>query len=210
MAVGCRLVCRPRRPRSSVGRVAIARPLVGYLEAATSRRSGTDPRQSCAPPVTGKSHGPRARSHLDHRYRPDRRVRRRPHRAPAAACPRSSATSWPASRSGRSRPASSPITAIAPELAELGVILLMFGVGIHFSIRDLLAVRSHRHPGRHRPDDHRGAARHRGSGTALGWGVGGGLVLGLALSVASTVVLLRALRTATSSTRRRAASRSAG
>jgi CPA2 family monovalent cation:H+ antiporter-2 len=82
--------------------------------------------------------------------------------------------------------------AIATELAELGVILLMFGVGIHFSIRDLLAVKSIAVPG---------AVGQIlvatllgvGSGIALGWGVGGGLVLGLAVSVASTVVLLRAL-----------------
>jgi CPA2 family monovalent cation:H+ antiporter-2 len=82
--------------------------------------------------------------------------------------------------------------AIATELAELGVILLMFGVGIHFSIRDLLAVKSIAVPG---------AVGQIlvatllgvGLGIALGWGVGGGLVLGLAVSVASTVVLLRAL-----------------
>jgi CPA2 family monovalent cation:H+ antiporter-2 len=81
---------------------------------------------------------------------------------------------------------------IATELAELGVILLMFGVGIHFSIGDLLAVRTIAVPG---------AAIQItvatvlgiGLGIALGWGFGGGLVLGLAISVASTVVLLRAL-----------------
>jgi CPA2 family monovalent cation:H+ antiporter-2 len=83
-------------------------------------------------------------------------------------------------------------TDVAAELAEIGVILLMFGVGIHFSIRDLLAVRSIAVPG---------AVGQilvatilgLGLGNALGWGVGGGLVLGLAVSVASTVVLLRAL-----------------
>jgi len=81
---------------------------------------------------------------------------------------------------------------IALELAEIGVILLMFGVGIHFSIRDLLSVRKIALPG----------ALGQilvatlvgiGLGVALGWGLIGGLVLGLSLSVASTVVLLRAL-----------------
>jgi len=81
---------------------------------------------------------------------------------------------------------------IATELAELGVILLMFGVGIHFSIRDLLAVRSIAVPG---AIGQITVATVLGVllGLALGWGLGGGLVLGLALSVASTVVLLRAL-----------------
>jgi CPA2 family monovalent cation:H+ antiporter-2 len=81
---------------------------------------------------------------------------------------------------------------IATELAELGVILLMFGVGIHFSIRDLLAVRSIALPG---AIGQITVATVLGVllGLALGWGFGGGLVLGLALSVASTVVLLRAL-----------------
>ena len=81
---------------------------------------------------------------------------------------------------------------IATELAELGVILLMFGVGIHFSIRDLLAVRSIAIPG---AVGQIFVATLLGValGLALGWGFGGGLVLGLAVSVASTVVLLRAL-----------------
>jgi CPA2 family monovalent cation:H+ antiporter-2 len=81
---------------------------------------------------------------------------------------------------------------IATELAEIGVILLMFGVGIHFSIRDLLAVRSIAIPGaliQTAVAVGLGVAL----GSALGWGLGGGLVLGLALSIASTVVLLRAL-----------------
>ena len=87
----------------------------------------------------------------------------------------------------------------------------MFGVGIHFSIRDLLAVRSIAVPGAIDPDRRRRRCSGSGSGTALGWGIGGGLVLGLALSVASTVVLLRALdgpRRARHA--RRAGSRSAG
>lgn len=83
-------------------------------------------------------------------------------------------------------------TDIALELAEIGVILLMFGVGIHFSIRDLLAVRSIAIPGAI-VQSATATLLGVGIGLALGWGVGGGLVLGLALSVASTVVLLRAL-----------------
>src|SRR6185436_11392748 len=78
------------------------------------------------------------------------------------------------------------------QLAEIGVILLMFGVGLHFSISDLLAVRAIALPGALAQ-----IAVATGSGVALalmwGWGIGAGLVLGLALSVASTVVLLRAL-----------------
>ena len=82
--------------------------------------------------------------------------------------------------------------AIATELAELGVILLMFGVGIHFSVGDLLAVRSIAVPGA-LIQTAVSAALGIALGTALGWGVGGGFVLGLALSIASTVVLLRVL-----------------
>jgi CPA2 family monovalent cation:H+ antiporter-2 len=81
---------------------------------------------------------------------------------------------------------------VATELAEIGVILLMFGVGIHFSFRDLLAVRWIAIPG---AVIQIGVATILGTllGMALGYGVGGGLVIGLAISVASTVVLLRAL-----------------
>ena len=82
--------------------------------------------------------------------------------------------------------------AIATELAELGVILLMFGVGIQFSLRDLLAVRSIAIPGA-LIQTIVGVALGLWLGSALGWGMGGGLVLGLALSIASTVVLLRTL-----------------
>jgi monovalent cation:H+ antiporter-2, CPA2 family len=81
---------------------------------------------------------------------------------------------------------------IATELAELGVILLMFGVGIQFSFRDLLAVRSIAIPGAI-IQTIVGVALGLWLGSALGWGLGGGLVLGLALSIASTVVLLRTL-----------------
>jgi K+:H+ antiporter len=83
-------------------------------------------------------------------------------------------------------------TAIAIELADIGIILLMFGVGIHFSIRDLAAVRSIAVPG---AIGQIVVATLLGEmlGVALGWGLGGGLVLGLSISVASTVVLLRAI-----------------
>jgi len=81
---------------------------------------------------------------------------------------------------------------LAPQLAEIGVILLMFGVGMHFSIRDLLAVRNIAVPG---------ALVQIASAVALTcavaslWGgsLGSSVAMGLALSVASTVVLLRAL-----------------
>jgi CPA2 family monovalent cation:H+ antiporter-2 len=83
-------------------------------------------------------------------------------------------------------------TGTAQELAELGVILLMFGVGIHFSVGDLLAVRATAIPG---AIGQILVATLLGIvlGIALGWGFAGGLVLGLAVSVASTIVLLRAL-----------------
>ena len=83
-------------------------------------------------------------------------------------------------------------TGLASQLAEIGVILLMFGVGLHFSLSDLLAVRRIALPG---------AVTQIAVATALGaavahvwgWSWGQGIVLGLALSVASTVVLLKAL-----------------
>ncbi len=81
---------------------------------------------------------------------------------------------------------------IATELAELGVILLMFGVGIHFSFRDLLAVKNIAVPGAVIQITV-ATLLGIGLGVLLGWGVAGGLVIGLAVSVASTVVLLRAL-----------------
>jgi CPA2 family monovalent cation:H+ antiporter-2 len=81
---------------------------------------------------------------------------------------------------------------LSRQLAEIGVMLLMFGVGLHFSVGDLLAVRRIALPG---------AIAQIVVATALGagvaslwhWSFGAGLVFGLALSVASTVVLLRAL-----------------
>jgi monovalent cation:H+ antiporter-2, CPA2 family len=81
---------------------------------------------------------------------------------------------------------------LSSQLAEIGVILLMFGVGLHFSLDDLWAVRRIALPG---------AIIQITVATALGmavskfwgWSLGAGIVFGLALSVASTVVLLRAL-----------------
>ena len=82
---------------------------------------------------------------------------------------------------------------LATQLAELGVVLLMFGVGLHFSFRDLMAVRAIAIPG---ALVQIGAAVAMGMGLAalLGWTLVAGFVFGLALSVASTVVLLRAMQ----------------
>ncbi|MDI1254323.1 YbaL family putative K(+) efflux transporter [Thermomonas sp.] len=81
---------------------------------------------------------------------------------------------------------------LAPQLAEIGVILLMFGVGLHFSLKDLMQVRRVVVPG--------ALARivlmtalGFGVGRFFGWDDGTGIVFGLSLSVASTVVLLRTL-----------------
>lgn len=84
---------------------------------------------------------------------------------------------------------------VAEELSELGVILLMFGVGLHFSVADLMAVRRIAVPGALLQIV---LATALGVGLALllGWSLAAGLVFGLALSVASTVVLLRALEEA--------------
>ena len=82
---------------------------------------------------------------------------------------------------------------LANELAEIGVILLMFGVGLHFSLKDLMSVRAIAVPG---AVVQIASATILGVGLAhwLGWSLPAGLVFGLALSVASTVVLLRALQ----------------
>jgi CPA2 family monovalent cation:H+ antiporter-2 len=82
---------------------------------------------------------------------------------------------------------------LANQLAEIGVILLMFGVGLHFSLKDLMAVRAIALPG---------AVAQIAVATLLGmglawwfdWNMGAGLVFGLALSVASTVVLTKTLQ----------------
>ncbi len=84
-------------------------------------------------------------------------------------------------------------TGLAAQLAEIGVILLMFGIGLHFSIEDLLAVRQVAVPG---SILHMAIATALGALVALllwGWHWGAALVFGLTLSVASTVVLQRAL-----------------
>jgi len=81
---------------------------------------------------------------------------------------------------------------LSTQLAEIGVMLLMFGVGLHFSINDLLAVKKIAVPG---------ALFQMAVATALGylvahywgWSLIGSIIFGLSLSVASTVVLLRAL-----------------
>ena len=82
---------------------------------------------------------------------------------------------------------------MANQLAEVGVILLMFAVGLHFSLKDLMAVWRIAVPG---SLGRMAGATLMGIGLAwmFGWGIGAGLVLGLALSVASTVVLVRALQ----------------
>ncbi len=81
---------------------------------------------------------------------------------------------------------------LAAQLAEIGVILLMFGVGLHFSLKDLLAVRSIAVPGALGQST---AATLACTGLAVmvGWTWQTGLILGIAVSVASTVVLLRSL-----------------
>jgi len=82
---------------------------------------------------------------------------------------------------------------LAAELAEIGVILLMFGVGLHFSLKDLISVARIAVPG---AIGQIALATLMGAGLArvLGWSWAAGLVFGLALSVASTVVMIRALQ----------------
>src|SRR5829696_1773650 len=81
---------------------------------------------------------------------------------------------------------------IAAQLAEIGVILLMFGVGLHFSLKDLLAVRSIAVPGA-LGQSTAATLTCMALAMAVGWTWQSGLILGIAVSVASTVVLLRAL-----------------
>jgi monovalent cation:H+ antiporter-2, CPA2 family len=80
--------------------------------------------------------------------------------------------------------------AIAMELSEVGVILLMFGVGLHFSAKDLMEVKAIAIPGA-LAQVAAGCALGWAFATYMGWPAGHGVVFGLALSVASTVVLLR-------------------
>lgn len=82
--------------------------------------------------------------------------------------------------------------ALSSQLAEIGVILLMFGVGLHFSLDDLLVVRRIALPGAV-VQIAVATALGMGVATLWGWSLGASLVFGLALSVASTVVLIRAL-----------------
>ncbi|MBB5693287.1 cation:proton antiporter domain-containing protein [Muricoccus pecuniae] len=82
---------------------------------------------------------------------------------------------------------------LANQLAEIGVILLMFAVGLHFSLKDLLEVRSIALPGAI-GQILVATLMGMGLGWLFNWGIGGGLVFGLSLSVASTVVLIRALQ----------------
>ncbi|MBB3463424.1 CPA2 family monovalent cation:H+ antiporter-2 [Rhizobium sp. BK377] len=83
-------------------------------------------------------------------------------------------------------------TELASQLAEMGVILLMFGVGLHFSASDLLAVRGIAVPGAI-GQILLATLLGVGLGEFWGWSLGAGIVFGLSLSVASTVVLLKAL-----------------
>jgi CPA2 family monovalent cation:H+ antiporter-2 len=82
---------------------------------------------------------------------------------------------------------------IANQLAEVGVILLMFGVGLHFSLKDLLSVRAIAITGAV-AQGLVATPLAMGVGWLLGWPPGAGLIFGIALSVASTVVLLRVLQ----------------
>src|SRR5215470_691781 len=82
---------------------------------------------------------------------------------------------------------------VANQLAEVGVILLMFGVGLHFSFDDLMSVRAIAITGA-LAQVLAAAPLGMAVGWWLGWTHGAGLVFGIALSVASTVVLLRLLQ----------------
>ena len=82
---------------------------------------------------------------------------------------------------------------LANQLAELGVILLMFGVGLHFSLKDLLSVSAIAVPGAI-VQIAVATGLGLGIGILMGWTIPAGLMFGLALSTASTIVLLRALQ----------------
>ncbi|SHF63302.1 Kef-type potassium/proton antiporter, CPA2 family (TC 2.A.37.1) [Devosia limi DSM 17137] len=83
--------------------------------------------------------------------------------------------------------------ALGAELAEIGVILLMFGVGLHFSLKDLMSVRALAIPGA-LAQIALATALGFGMGSLMGWEMGAALLFGLALSCASTVVLLKAMQ----------------
>ncbi len=93
---------------------------------------------------------------------------------------------------GPGTPGFSADTALAQQLAEIGVVLLMFGVGLHFHVEDLRDVSGIAIPGA-LVQSSVATMLGLGIGLLFGWPVGSGLVLGMALSVASTVVLLRGL-----------------
>src|SRR3954453_2532276 len=82
---------------------------------------------------------------------------------------------------------------IANELSDIGIILLMFGVGLQFSMHELLSVRAIAVPGA-LIQIAVATALGVGLGKILGWSLGAGLLFGIALSVASTVVVLRTLQ----------------
>ena len=82
--------------------------------------------------------------------------------------------------------------ALAEQLGEIGIVILMFGGGLHFSVRDLLAVRNIAIAGAI-VQSVMTTLLSIGAAMLFGWGLGAGLVLGLALSVASTIVMVRAL-----------------
>jgi CPA2 family monovalent cation:H+ antiporter-2 len=81
---------------------------------------------------------------------------------------------------------------LAPQLAEMGVILLMFGVGLHFHVKDLLAVRNVAIPGA-LVQSAVATVLGMAVAVAFGWEIKAGLVIGMAMAVASTVVLMRVL-----------------
>lgn len=81
---------------------------------------------------------------------------------------------------------------LTPQLAEIGVMLLMFGVGLHFSVNDLLSVKRIAIPGAI-AQILVASALGAGVGIYWGWPWGEAVIFGIALSVASTVVLLKAL-----------------
>ena len=103
-------------------------------------------------------------------------------------------------------PTADPGTALA--LADIGVILLMFGVGIHFSLREIhgprIAV-----PGAIIPTAFLTAVG-AGLGLLWGWSTGGAIVFGVGIAVASTVIVLRSLTNQNKPTRRPAGSQWAG
>ena len=108
-----------------------------------------------------------------------------------SGCRRSSATCSPGSWSGPNTPGFVADRHLAEQLAEVGVILLMFGVGLHFHLKELLAVRRVAVPGAVVPEPGRDRRSARWSAAPSAGAGRPGVVFGLAVSVASTVVLIR-------------------